>query len=98
MDHRWLAAALTWARTEPAALARIGAAVETAEAADAAGAAGAADAVGGAVTGGVDMAARQREPSTADLRSWARADGLAVPDRGRLRPEIRAAWNAAHRP
>ena len=41
---------------------------------------------------------RQGEPSTADLRSWARAQGFTVPQRGRLRPEIRAAWNAAHQP
>jgi len=32
------------------------------------------------------------EPSTAELRAWARANGLAVPARGRLRPEIRQAW------
>ena len=75
--YRWLAAALTWARTESAALARI-AAVET----------------GGDGADGLD----QREPSTADLRYWARAQGLVVPERGRLRPEIREAWNAAHRP
>jgi hypothetical protein len=31
------------------------------------------------------------EPTTADVRAWARARGLAVPDRGRLRPEI---WQA----
>ena len=71
--YRWLAAALTWARTEPVALARIGAG----DAAD---------------------STRQGEPSTADVRSWARAQGLTVPERGRLRPEIRQAWNAAHQP
>ena len=31
------------------------------------------------------------EPSTADVRTWARAHGLDVPDRGRLRPEV---WEA----
>ncbi len=31
-------------------------------------------------------------PSTAELRAWARANGLDVPDRGRLRPEILEAW------
>lgn len=31
-------------------------------------------------------------PSTAELRAWARAHGLAVPDRGRLRPEILRAY------
>ena len=34
-------------------------------------------------------------PSTAEVRAWARAAGLTVPDRGRLRPEIHAAWRAA---
>ena len=75
--YRWLAAALTWARTEPAALARIGAAdADDAEA------------------GGVGVL----EPSTAELRAWARGQGFTVPDRGRLSPEIRAAWNTAHQP
>jgi hypothetical protein len=36
------------------------------------------------------------EPSTAELRAWARGTGLNVPDRGRLRPEIRQAWHDAH--
>ena len=79
--YRWLAAALTWAQTESAALARIGA-VDT----------GVQDA------GHVGGPGPRREPSTADLRSWARAHGYAVPDRGRLRPEIREACNAAQRP
>jgi ERCC4 domain len=79
--YRWLAAALTWARTESAALARI-AAVDAGE-------------TRGDGADGLDP---QREPSTADLRSWARAQGLVVPERGRLRPEIREAWHAAHQP
>jgi hypothetical protein len=37
------------------------------------------------------------EPSTAEVRAWARAAGLAVTDRGRLQPGIWAAWRAAHR-
>jgi len=37
------------------------------------------------------------EPSTAEVRAWARATGLAVPGRGKLRPEVWAAWRAAHR-
>jgi ERCC4 domain len=37
------------------------------------------------------------EPSTAEVRAWARATGLAVPGRGKLRPEIWAAWRTAHR-
>ena len=31
------------------------------------------------------------QPTTAEVRAWARLHGLAVPDRGRLRPEI---WSA----
>lgn len=38
----------------------------------------------------------QPAPSTAEVRAWARAAGLAVPDRGRLRPEIIAAWHDAN--
>ena len=35
------------------------------------------------------------EPSTAEVRAWARGRGLDVPDRGRLRPEIWTAWQDA---
>ena len=35
-------------------------------------------------------------PSTAEIRAWARAGGMTVPDRGRLRPEIHQAWRDAH--
>ena len=35
-------------------------------------------------------------PSTAEVRAWARATGITVPDRGRLRPEIWDAWRTAH--
>jgi hypothetical protein len=38
------------------------------------------------------------EPTTGEVRAWARAAGLSVPDRGRLRPEIWHAWHDAHRP
>jgi hypothetical protein len=38
------------------------------------------------------------EPSTAEVRAWARAAGIAVSDRGRLRPEVWTAWRAAQRP
>jgi hypothetical protein len=37
------------------------------------------------------------ESSTAEVRAWARDTGLAVPGRGKLRPEIWAAWRTAHR-
>jgi hypothetical protein len=36
------------------------------------------------------------EPSTAQVRAWARDAGLSVPDRGKLRPEIWTAWRDAH--
>ncbi len=35
------------------------------------------------------------EPTTAEIRLWARANGFEVSDRGRLRPEIRDAFLAA---
>jgi len=34
-------------------------------------------------------------PTARELRAWARANRLTVPDRGRLRPEILTAWRAA---
>ncbi|MDQ4134243.1 MAG: hypothetical protein M3179_13835 [Actinomycetota bacterium] len=39
----------------------------------------------------------QPSPSTAEIRAWARAAGLTVPNRGRLRPEVLHAWREAHR-
>ncbi|MEJ2864243.1 ERCC4 domain-containing protein [Actinomycetospora flava] len=36
------------------------------------------------------------EPSTAEVRAWAREQGIAVPDRGRLRPEVWERYRAAH--
>jgi hypothetical protein len=36
------------------------------------------------------------DPTVAEVRAWARQAGLGVPDRGRLRPEIWAAWRTAH--
>ena len=33
------------------------------------------------------------QPSTSEVRAWARVAGIAVPDRGRLRPEIWRAWH-----
>jgi hypothetical protein len=34
--------------------------------------------------------------SAAEVRAWARAQGIDVPPRGRLRAEVVDAWNAAH--
>ncbi|GAA4472000.1 hypothetical protein GCM10023094_03580 [Rhodococcus olei] len=45
------------------------------------------------VDGGVVSAVA--EPSTAEVRAWARGAGIDVPDRGRLRPEVWAAWRSA---
>ncbi len=36
------------------------------------------------------------DPNARELRAWARANGLSVPDRGRLRPEIMTAWRDAN--
>jgi hypothetical protein len=36
------------------------------------------------------------EPTTAQVRAWARGVGLDVADRGRLRPEIWGAYRRAH--
>lgn len=36
-------------------------------------------------------------PTTSELRAWAQEQGLAVASRGRLKPEILAAWRGAHR-
>ena len=38
------------------------------------------------------------QPSTAEVRAWARTVGLPVPDRGRFRPEIWQAWHDTNRP
>jgi hypothetical protein len=35
------------------------------------------------------------EPSTGEVRAWARREGIAVPDRGRLRPEVWDAWRSS---
>ena len=37
-------------------------------------------------------------PATSEVRAWARAAGLHVPDRGRLQPQIWQAWRKAHAP
>ncbi len=38
------------------------------------------------------------EPDTAEVRAWARDAGIDVPVRGRLKPSVWAAWQAAHQP
>jgi hypothetical protein len=46
--------------------------------------------------GDLDRAPGQPAPSTAEIRAWALAHSIAVPTRGRLRPEIHTAYHAAH--
>jgi hypothetical protein len=46
----------------------------------------------------LDQAAAAPQPSTAEVRAWARAAGLRVPDRGRLHPDIWRAWHQANDP
>jgi hypothetical protein len=41
-------------------------------------------------------AAAPRGESQAEIREWARAQGYAVGDRGRIPGEVRAAYDAAH--
>jgi hypothetical protein len=41
-------------------------------------------------------AAASRGESQAEIREWARAQGYAVGDRGRIPGEVRAAYDAAH--
>jgi ERCC4 domain/Lsr2 len=72
--YRYLAAAYTWASSEPAALARLA----------------------GAGTHELRDAPMAPEPTTAEIRAWARANSIPVPDRGRLRSEVWEAWHTAH--
>ena len=41
-------------------------------------------------------AAPDLSPSPSEIRAWARAQHIAVPERGRLPADIRQAWQAAH--
>jgi hypothetical protein len=45
----------------------------------------------------LDGAPAAPEPSTAEVRAWARDTGLTVPDRGKLRPEVWDAWRNANK-
>jgi len=44
----------------------------------------------------VDAAPAAPEPTTAEVRAWARANAIAVPNRGKLRPEVWEEWRTAH--
>jgi hypothetical protein len=49
-----------------------------------------------AIAGPQEVVVKQEEePSTRELRAWARAQGMDVPDRGRLRPGVMQAWRDA---
>jgi hypothetical protein len=50
----------------------------------------------GPVVSDLDDAPQAPGPSTAEVRAWARAQGITVPDRGKLRPEVWNAWHEAH--
>lgn len=45
---------------------------------------------------GIANAPQAPEPTTAEVRAWARHHNITVPDRGKLRPEIWHAWRATH--
>jgi hypothetical protein len=42
------------------------------------------------------IAHNQDPESGAEVRAWARAHGLTVPARGKLRPKVWGTWRAAH--
>ncbi len=42
--------------------------------------------------------APEREPTAAEIRTWALTTGLYIAAKGRIRPDIRAAYNDAHPP
>jgi hypothetical protein len=71
--YRFLAAAHSWARDEPAARARV--------------------ASSGPCL--VQAGPAAPSPSSAELRAWARANGIAVSERGRVGRDVLRAWQAA---
>lgn len=82
--YRYLAASLAWARIEHDSAGLL---------ADLAGFDPSAQ-----VAVELDAAPSAPQPSTAEVRYWARSTGIVVPDRGRLRPEVWHAWRTAHLP
>lgn len=52
--------------------------------------------VGGRKQSGRRSAGRSAGSSTTQIREWARAQGMEVSDRGRVRDEVKAAYEAAH--
>ena len=90
--YRYLAAAMVWAEPQAAAPSATAPTAITppATAAPRADTASRADATPPSGAGG-------DQPSPAEVRLWARLNGIEVSDRGRLRPEVIAAWRNAHR-
>ena len=82
--YRYLAAAQVWAETETAAVDRIERATD--------------DALPPMRSGPPQPQVRQSDKpaSVSEVRGWAIAEGMPVSDRGRLRPDIWAAWRQAH--
>jgi ERCC4 domain len=48
----------------------------------------------GTAASDLDEAPAAPESTTAEVRAWARANGIPVPDRGKLRPEVWDKWRA----
>lgn len=109
--YRWLAAAYTWASTQPPRdvasthdnsvialpTASTTASVEGTAIEEAAGAAGAASAAGAAGAASAVLGTAQATlPSAREVRAWARSQGITVSDRGRLPPDVLTAWRTAH--
>ncbi|WP_029137637.1 ERCC4 domain-containing protein [Nakamurella lactea] len=87
--YRFLGAARVWAETEAAISLRPDIAVRTFAGPD--------DGADDEAADAADAAPLAPEPETAEVRRWAREVGLEVPDRGRLKPSVWAAWHLAHR-
>ncbi|MBN1173044.1 MAG: Lsr2 family protein [Micromonosporaceae bacterium] len=87
--YRYLAATYVWAEGEDAAQARIGPLLTSPVSGGPTGR-------DGATSSDLDRAPEAPAPSPAEVRAWARSQGIPVPGRGRLRPEVHAAWQAAH--
>jgi hypothetical protein len=80
--YRYLAAACAYSRDEPEARQRVTGVPETALVSESVESA--------------DARPSDAVTSTAVVRAWALLNGYPVADRGRLRPEVLAAWRAAH--
>jgi hypothetical protein len=102
--YRYLAAAVTWAETETAMLGRLDAAPpltrvprsrrKSLVSVRSAGVPGEVP-TSAPPTSELDTAPDAPLPSIAEVRAWARSAGLRVSDRGRLPPDVWAAWREA---